>query len=298
MRFAFIINSQSPQSAADARKLQSMFGDEHSYLITQVAGEATVLSQQAVDYGYTHIIAVGGDGTINEVVNGMMASAKYAETKPFFTILPRGSGNDFARSLGISKQLNHLRERLNSTDVCSIDIGLVEFKDLNGNDCSRYFINVMDAGLGGHVAQKVSQYKRGLWSFTAYQRAILTTLPFYNKKTATLNSENYRHSGPVLSVVVANGRWFGNGLCISPDASLRDGALQLVVLGDVGILEYLLYLPRVLREKKIKHKAVVYKSIKSVIIDGINIPLQLDGEFVGYTPLKVTAVASALNVLQ
>jgi len=292
MRLFFIINGRYRRSKIDKLELQLRFGNEHAYILTEASGHASELAKIAVDNCYTHLIAVGGDGTINEVVNGMISSEAFDTSKPILTFLPRGSGNDLARTLSYDASIESLEQRIRRNNYMAMDVGCARWeKDF------RYFLNVMDFGLGGNVAAKVEAYRRGRWSFLAYQRAICSVLPFYRKHTIKISSREFKFEGKALSVVIANGRWFGGGLGIAPDALSDDGLLNLVVLGNVGILEYLLYLPRILKGKKIEHREVLYATTNEVIVIGTNVLCELDGEIARQAPANISVIAGKIRML-
>lgn len=297
MRFAFIINSQSKDAASCMKALQQKFGSTHLYHLTEEEGSARTIAKQATDEGYSIIVAVGGDGTINEVVNGMIESLHYQTLRPFLGIFPRGSGNDFARSVSATSNIEEFYNRLTARSFRNIDVGLVKFLNHHRESVQRYFINIMDGGLGGCVAQRVNKYRKSTWSFGAYQRAILATLPGFRKTNISICSENFNYDGQALSIVIANGAWFGSGLCIAPDAQPSDGRLEIVLLGKVGFFQYLRYTPQVMRGKKIKHREVKYSCGQQITIHGENLPIELDGEFVGFAPCEISIVPGAIRLI-
>jgi diacylglycerol kinase (ATP) len=293
MRLFFIINSRHYCVREDVQNLRQHFGHEHEYRLTDFPGHAIELATYAINHRFTHIIAVGGDGTINEVINGMMNSEAYEDWQPVFTFLPRGSGNDLARTMGYDSSINSLYQRIEGNDIVDMDVGIARF-----SEGDRYFMNVMDLGLGGSIALKVETYRRGKWSFLAYQRAILSVLPFYVKQTITIESATFQYDGKALSAVIANGLWFGGGLGIAPDAKINDGLLNLVVIGNVGIAEYLYYLPRIMMGKKIIHKEVHYLELKSLTVKGNNLPCEMDGESSGTEPVEISVIPGKIKILQ
>lgn len=109
--------------------------------------------------------------------------------------------------------------------------------------------------------------------------------------------EGYRYEGPVLSIVVANGKWFGNGIGIAPLAEVNSGRLSVVVIGRLGILDYLLQLPELLRCKKIRHRQVVYQESKEVFITGETTAIEVDGEYAGRGPCRVGIIPAAIRLL-
>ncbi len=292
MRLFFIINSRNRSGNSDIVKLRLRFGNKHEYQLTEFAGHAIELANYAVQQRFTHIIAVGGDGTLNEVVNGMLKCDAYEDVKPLFTFLPRGSGNDLARTLGYDTTINSLCKRIERNNIQMMDVGLAITAE-----CKRYFVNVMDLGLGGSVAEKVDAYRRDKWSFLAYQRAIWRILPFYEKHTISITSSEHNFEGKALSVVIANGRWFGAGLGIAPEAHVNDGLLNLVIIGNVGIAEYLYYMPRIMMGKKINHAEVHYATVKGLTIRGNNLPCEMDGEAAGTAPVDISVIPGKIRLL-
>jgi YegS/Rv2252/BmrU family lipid kinase len=297
MLVAFIINSQSRKANAAMHALSMAFAEEHKFLTTTHAGHARELATQCCSAGFTHVIAVGGDGTLNEVVDGMMISSNTALELPILSFIPCGTGNDFARNFGITGSIDAFIHRIKEGQITYSDVGFVAFSASNGMAINRHFINVMDIGLGGNIARKVNTYRRSRWSALAYQRGIMSTLPFYRKSVIEISSPQLNYTGPVLSVVLANGKWFGNGLGIAPSANPSNGQLSLVLLGRVGIMEYILNLPNILRCKPIRHREVKYVDCKEVHLGGEPTAMELDGEFVGYSPCYVQVKALALRLL-
>lgn len=297
MRICFIINSRSYNAASRLKKLRACFGPDASYLMTKFAGHACELGEQAVDEEYTHIVAVGGDGTIHEVVNGIINSKRYEALRPIFTLLPSGSGNDLARTLEFDDAVASLQHRIQRNSILQADIGAALFG--NGNQSSvRYFINVMDLGLGGAIAKRVDSFRRSRFAFFAYQRAIFSILPFYRRSSVTVDVDGIRYEGELLSVVIANGKWFGSGLGIAPDALLDDGQLQIVILGRVGILQYLYHLPSIMGGRKIAHKEVSYHTGRHIVVTGDELICEMDGEVAGRGPVEVSVLPGRLRMLR
>lgn len=297
MRIFFIINSRIPRASITLRKLQSSFEFNAEFHLTKYAGHARQLALQATDHHSTHIVAVGGNGTINEVINGILESVSFKKHQPMFTFLPRGSGNDLARTLKCPADITSLKRRINHGTFLLADVGLAEFYNNKESSLKRYFLNVMDLGLGSAVAKQVEIYRKGKWSFLSYQRALLTVLPTHRSHLTQIKINGLKYSGKVLSIVLANGKWFGGGLGIAPDADLTSGKLQVVILGKVGVLEYLRYLPRILLGKKINHKEVHYLTSSKIKVEGECLTAELDGEVFGAAPVCISIQPGILKIL-
>jgi len=297
MRIAFIINSNSTKAKKVFETIRNHIQHEYKAFHTTEPGSAIAISSACIKDDFTHLAVLGGDGTINEVFNGMMRADKTADELPILCIMPCGTGNDFARNFNLSNDIELFIQRLNRGTIQYSDGGAVQYTNVMGECEQRFFINVMDIGLGGLIAQRVNQYKRGPLAFLSYQRSILRTLPFYVKRCMTVRTSSINHSSPAMSVVVANGKWFGNGLGIAPEAKCDDGQLDCVILAKVNTWDYLLNLPAIIRCKPVKHKEVHYNRVMELRVDGDNNPIELDGEFAGFSPAHIRIVPRAVRLL-
>jgi YegS/Rv2252/BmrU family lipid kinase len=297
MRIAFIIHSKSAKARNSFAEISSQIIHEHVAFHTTGIGSAHEIALGCIKEGYTHLAVLGGDGTLNEVFNGMIQSGKNADELPILCIHPCGTGNDFARNLNLSEKSEAFLRRLNEGSVQYSDGGVVQYTNLIGRVEMRYFINAMDVGLGGLISQRVNQYRRGRLAFLSYQRGILRTIPFYFKTYMTVKTEEHIYSGPAMSVVVANGKWFGNGLGIAPHADVSDGVLNCVILGRVNLWDYMLNLHSIIRCRPIQHKEIHYKAANEIEIKGEPSPLELDGEYVGFSPASIRVIPRAIRLL-
>jgi diacylglycerol kinase (ATP) len=298
-RWLFIIREPSSTSDRISMRLKGVFGSHHSYKVSEYPGHSILLAEEAVYESFQYVIAVGGDGTIHEVINGLYAGSKNKGIEaPALAILPVGTGNDFARTIGITNSLNALQDRLARGETQLIDLGKCSYMNCTGQIESRCFINVMDVGIGGSIAARVARYRRGFWAKLAYQRALLRELPFYKRATITCKMNGNKQELEVLSLVIANGKWFGKGIGISPYSSINDGILNGVIFGRVGIIEYILHLPSLVRCKRVIHPEVSYHEMREVSVDSTHaLPVELDGEFLGYTPSSISVVPQAIRLV-
>lgn len=297
MRLAIIINSSSQKAKKAYAQLIENLTIEISCFETTAIGSAHEIAEYCAIEGFSYVVALGGDGTVNEIFNGLMSCGKSADELPVLCILPCGTGNDFARNFNFTSNVSEFVQRLQTNRIQYSDGGLVEFIDDKGKSSNRYFLNVMDIGLGGRIAKRVNTYRRGLTAMGAYHRAIIASLPFYRKKSMQVRMDKKMYSGPLLSVVVANGKWFGKGMGIAPAANTSDGLLNSIVLAKVGFWEYLAYLPRIMRCKPINHPQVFYDSATNILVTGEENPIQLDGEYVGNSPASIRVIPKAIRLL-
>ena len=297
MRIAFIINSNSSTARKAYHEIRRHLRHKHEAYYTTAIGSANEIASTCLKEDYTHLAVLGGDGTLNEVFNALMNSGKPADELPILCIHPCGTGNDFVRNLQINNKAEDFLRRLDSGEVRYSDGGHASYTNTKRQAEQRYFLNAMDAGLGGLIAQRVNEYRRGRLAFLAYQMSIIRTLPFYRKQNVTVKTLSEIYEGPALSVVAANGKWFGNGLGIAPEAEILSGYLECVILARVNFWDYILNIPAIIRCNKIKHTEVHYTQVREIIIEGENNPIEMDGEFVGTSPVHIRVIPRAVRLL-
>jgi len=305
-RIVFILHGKIRRIENLIGQISSVFSPDHFHIQLQrtaYKGHAHSLAKDAVEQGLNHIISVGGDGTLNEVLNGVIAASKMSALQTLdnlrIGILPYGAGNDFARGMGLSKSISDLKYAIEMDQWMVSDIGKMEFVDDCGIALSRYFINIADIGIGGIIAQKLSRTTKWAGATLTYQMAILTTLFTYNHQKVKIRSDSFNYDGNIMGVIMANGQYFGSGLGIAPDAKINDGLLNLILIGPISILDYLLQIPKLKKSILIEHPQLSYKTIKEVQINHCEcpLPIDMDGEFVGFTPINLAVIPAQIKVL-
>lgn len=257
--------------------------------LTTRAGHAEELAAQAVADGAERIVAIGGDGTVQEVVNGLL---REEGSSPELGIVPMGSGNDLARSLDLPRR---------TEDAWRIALGAATRRiDVARARCGgreRWFASAGGIGFDAQVAAAMatrSGWQRGAAGY------LLTTLSelrrFSNRRIRlTLDDESAEHA--VLFVAIANGAYYGGGMRIAPDASTDDGALDVCVVGDISRMTAIRQLPNLYRGTHVNHPAVAVARARRVVIEGgPETFVHLDGEPFGGLPLEVELAASRLAV--
>ena len=280
------------------RRLFESHASSHiiDYYITEGPDDASRFAYQCSVQSYDVIVSYGGDGTLHQVVQGMMRSRLPADILPKLAILPRGSGNDFVRTIPTCRKVSELWGLLQADHFQYTDVGQVE---IEGEGRPQYFLNIADAGLGGDVAQRIGKFRLG-WSARAmYHWAIVRSLLSYRAVETEVILDGHRWTGKALSVVVANGRYFGSGLGIAPEADVSDGLFELIILGDISIPEYLIYLKQLRQCRRIVHPEVHYFKTTQVSIRSTQLPLPLecDGEVYPPTPATFRCLKHRLRYL-
>ena len=259
-------------------------------------GEAIGLAENAARNGANIVLIAGGDGSVNECINGIISSGN-RDTR--LAIYPVGSGNDFARYLRIPRDLGILRDWILGDCHLESDLLHCHYRSHTGNLVSRYSNNITDIGLGGVVAEKVHRWGKKLGGNLSYQMAILHTLANYKNSDVRIEVEKDIWEGRVKSLIMANAPFFGSGLCIAPEASAFDGQMELIRIGEVSTFTYLRYLPGIRNCEKLDHPEISYRKCRSVSVDAPEkpLPIDMDGEFIGTTPLTVEVEPRLLKVI-
>ena len=206
---------------------------KHTIKFTEYAGHAVELAQQFSRDKADVIVAVGGDGTLNEVVNGMI----HASSNAVLGHIPMGTANDFSKTIELNKDIDQFISLLKNNTTKTIDIGKVTCLNKK-EEIIRYFINIADAGLGGYVANTLNKSKKLLGPNFTYFQAIIKGIIRFKKPLVKIKIGNISYEGKLMSIAICNGTTFGSGLIISPEAILDDGKFHITLLGDVTLLDY------------------------------------------------------------
>jgi YegS/Rv2252/BmrU family lipid kinase len=234
------------------------------------------------------LVVIGGDGTVNEVVNGV------AGTDAEIAVLPNGTGQDFARTHGIPSGIDEAVRAVLDRTTRTIDLGRVEVAD----GTTRFFANVGSAGMSGSVARRAnSMTKRFGGRATFFYALTREFLAWQNTRVELELDDGVRREGPMHDVIVANGRFHGGGMKLAPEARQDDGAFDVVTIGDVNKLDFLTTAPKLYSGRYLSHPKVELLRSSSVAIDAETpLPLEVDGEPIGTTPARFEVVRSALRL--
>ena len=285
---------------AVARKRIAALGIEFEEHVTSRAGEATDATREALLAGTTHIVAVGGDGTLNEVVNGYLNDTGSAiNNAASIALLPSGTGSDFRRSLGLTSQSSSLRTLIES-ETRLVDAGRAEFKDLNGADGSRFFINIASFGLGGDVSEMVNRWSgrlpRWIGGRARFGTAAIAALGRYKNVAVSLRLDEREMRISSNLIVVANGRFAGGGMMLAPHAEVDDGMFDVIVTDGATRFDVIKELPRIQRGSHLKNPKVKEMRSGQVSIDSEEpMAIDLDGEMVGWTPAVLKVLPSTIR---
>ncbi|MBC7264586.1 MAG: diacylglycerol kinase family lipid kinase [Chloroflexi bacterium] len=256
---------------------------------------ATQLAREAMKAGYRHIVAVGGDGTLNEVVNGLVDDGQ-VNPEVVLSLIPSGTGADFRKTVGIPHTTEGAIACACGTGERVIDLGEMVYMR-GGQQERRYFANVAGLGFDGEVWERVNPSTKILGGTIPYLVGLFATLVSYQNKEAEVQLDGAHLHQRVNSIVVCNGRYFGGGMYVGPNAVLDDGMFDVIVIGDVSKAELIANLPRIYRGTHLTHPKVdAYRSKEVTVTSRERMLLQAEGELIGETPVSFRVIPRALRV--
>jgi diacylglycerol kinase (ATP) len=270
---------------------------------TRRGGEAVEIAEREARAGRRLVIACGGDGTINEVANGILRAESEAE----LGLLPSGTGGDFRRTLDIPQRTADAAKALREGETRVMDAGRVTFVNEGGDAESRFFVNVASFGMGGDVIKRVKSREglpagaaRLLGGRLSFAAAALQAAVTFEKPLVRVSLDGGAEARMnVANFCIANARYFGGGMKIAPNAKVDDGRFDVVAVGDVSALtmlanSYRLYLGTHLGMQEVRH--ALARRVRAESADGSVVKLEVDGELAGRLPAEFEILPGALRV--
>jgi diacylglycerol kinase (ATP) len=286
-----------PRAAAQLREAIGPF----ELAMTGGRGEATALTRAAVETGYRRIVAVGGDGTINEAVNGLPIGTGTA-SDILFGCVTCGTGGDFRRSFGIGAGCDDSVRRLARGDARAIDVGQIWFEDDRGRPRRRLFVNIASFGLSG-LTDRMINSRRGakrMGGRLVFLGTSLAAFATYRFQPVRLGIDGKSIEAEINTVAVANGCYFGGGMRVAPDADPGDGMFDVVVMRGRAKLRMLRDLHHIYHGEHVRHPSVEVLRAREVIAEplcGEPVLLDVDGEDPGRLPARFEILPAALRLI-
>ena len=282
--------------------LREAFGDVRP-LFTERPGHATELARRALEGGAGLVVSMGGDGTMNEVMNGFFDGERPVRPEAALAILPAGTGGDFPKTTGTPRVFDDAARAIaaNRGRARTIAVGRLRFLDSDGKPALHHFVNITSFGIGGLVDRFVNQSSKAFGSKGSFFVAsIRASLAYKNARVRMTLDDGAPVERTVYSVAVANGRFFGGGMKMAPDAELDDGLFDVVTIGDVGIGTMLLHTSKIYAGTHVKLPFVTATRARRVHAEstaGEEVLLDVDGEQPGRLPATFEIVPRALRVV-
>ena len=306
MKLQLIVNPRAGSGRAGRRIPQieralAAHGISYQVSLTERPRHATALAQQARDTGFDTLAVVGGDGTINEVAQAYLGPNGDVPTGPDLALIPAGTGGDFRKTFDLADDVHTAVGRLHQAEPRPIDLGVVELVNHSGDQQVFAFINIMSFGMGGLVDELVNDGPKWLGGKAAFLLGTLRATLSYKNAPVSLRVDGKTYlETPILNVAICNGRFFGGGMQVAPQADPSDGLFDVVAMCDLTRVQGIALARHIYRGSHLGRRqielcrgqmveALPLRKQDSVLVD-------LDGETPGKLPLKARIVKNALRI--
>jgi YegS/Rv2252/BmrU family lipid kinase len=259
---------------------------------------ASIIARNKIKEGYSRIIVVGGDGTMNEVINGLFAQERIHTTEVMLGMISVGTGNDWARMFNIPADYEGAVRTIKEQKTFIQDAGLVTYRK-NGKAWNRYFINIAGLGFGARVVERSNRMKeKGKSGPALYFYNIFLSLIKYKSKKAAIEIDGTTYTRKVFSLNVGIGKYNGGGMIQVPHAIADDGLYSITLIKKMGKLNVLANVKRLYNGSIVQHSRVETYMARTVQING-SIPLHLetDGETLGHGPVSFRIIPKSVRVI-
>jgi diacylglycerol kinase (ATP) len=261
---------------------------------THFRGHATQLARDAAINGHRNFLAIGGDGTASEVIEGLVTQTSIPTDEFIVTTLPAGTGNDWARTLNIPKSHHRAFQILKRGHTACHDVGKVEYH-LDGQTRTRHFVNMAGIGLDAFILQQLGDHRPGPW---AYYLELFKAAAIYSAPTLSISTVNGTVEMPALMFIASLGKYGGGGMKIATDAVVDDGLFNMKFVSAMGGWKILAESRHLLWGTLGNSRYTQEFTASNVQIDSHDeVLLQADGELLGTTPVSITILPKAIRVL-
>jgi len=278
------------------RNLRSK-GLDYVLLRTEGPGDATRFAREALEGGGRFVVAAGGDGTVHEVVNGMLdAEGKPVGEDPVLGVVAAGSGSDFVRTFGLPGDATRACNHLTGDNTYPLDVGKITYAAPGGGTETRYFVNVAEAGLGAAVAARADRMSPRLGQ-AKYFVGFWLTLPRFKLADVRLRADRKTYEGPAYMIVVGNGQYYGGGMKVSPRSYPGDGVLDGVVFKGPKSDAFTM-IPKIYRGEHVPHPHIEELRVKGELVVEADrpLPIEADGEVLGNTPATFAVIPHPIKM--
>ena len=298
-RVVFLVNPASSNGSTGKRWPElahraAQLGLHGETLFSERPGHLIELAEQAARGGAALVVAVGGDGTLNETVNGVMQAGASAEV----ATIPLGTGMDFVRTYGIPSRFDDAVRTIVTGTTRTIDVGRVSYRTWDGHDAERYVANVGSVGMSAAIAQRANGMSKVLGGKATFFYALVRVFLEWQNTLVRVELEGgERREARMHDVIVANGRWHGGAMMLAPEAEPDDGLFDVVLIGDINKRDFVTTAPKIYKGTYLAHPKVDLLRARALTVDAPErLPIELDGEQVGTTPTRFEVVPAALRV--
>ncbi len=260
--------------------------------------DAERIAREGVRAGCERVLVAGGDGTLSEVVTGLLSAdlGGYAEVG----VLPCGTGGDFPRMLGLPRQLDRALQLLSRGKVRPIDAGRADYVDSTGRSARAYFLNVASFGITGLASALVNRAPKALGGRVSFLVGTVASIARYESAPVSIRVDGTLvHDGRLILGTAANGSYFGGGMRIAPEAKPDDGLLDVIVISHLSKPRLLTSLPSLYRGSHLRHQAVSFHRGRRIEVEAAPgaVWLELDGEPLGQLPATFEVLPGAIQLI-
>ena len=297
-RVVFLVNPASDNGATGRRwpelaHAAAAAGLDGTALISERPGHLAELARAAARDGADLLVVVGGDGSVYEAANGLSG----VPDPPALAVVARGTGWDFVRTYGIPRRIEDAARVALAGETRAVDLGRATYRSWDGRQADAVFANVASVGMSGAIAKRANETTKALGGKASYLWATFAVFAGWSASEITVTVDGETRSGRMIDVVVGNGRYFGGGMEICPEAEPDDGLFDVLLIGDVTKRDLVLTMPKIYRGTHLPHpRAELLRGmVVTVEADG-RLPVQLDGEQPGTSPVRFEALPGALRL--
>jgi diacylglycerol kinase (ATP) len=280
------------------REMERRFGK--NYLLTETSGQgnASILARDAAKKGAVLVIAAGGDGTVNEVINGLLQNRKPVNDQCELGILNSGSGSGLAQTLGLPASISDQLDVIFNSAAKPMDVGFVDFKDMLYHSCERLFVSECQVGLGGSVVSQVGMKLKHFGGRIAFGTVALSHLFHYKASEMTMiHDQQQPVSKKLMGITIGNGIYCAGGMTLTPDACTDDGLLDVLQIHEMSLIKRFLNFGKVYSGSHIHSPRFSIRQVKEISI-GSEQPvwIETDGELLGKTPCRIGIIPGVIRV--
>ena len=296
----FVVNPAAANGSTgrrwpEIRERLTRAGVTGEVLLSERPGHAVELAEEAARSGARLVVAVGGDGTVNEAVNGLVRAGRNHEVE--LAVIPRGTGRDFARSLGIPRDVDGAAAVAGNATVRAVDVGRARFRGWDGRPHQAYFANFAGAGISGAIARRANISSKALGGRISFIWATVAVFARWTSSELTVTVDGEERRGPMFEVLVTNGEFTAGGMWVTPGAATDDGLFDVLLIGDVTKADFVRTFPKVYRGRHLGHpKIELLRGHRVSVVAPSALPVALDGEHPGTTPAEFDLLPRALRV--
>lgn len=259
---------------------------EYVIYVSKSIGDISKIVSDYYDLGYNEFVAVGGDGSFSELINGFKFPCERIAT---IGILPMGTGNDFVKNTIEKKNFDLIFDAILENRKVCIDVGVVN--DFN-------FINVCSFGIDGPIIKDTDRYKKILPGQSSYLFSTLKAGVTFKPNLVKVTADDKEYKGHMILIAIGNGKYFGGGMNICPDAKLDDGLFEVCLVSDVSKLKFIREISKVYSGRLGELKEVIYLKAKKIKIEVQDEPyyINADGNLMGITPANISIIEKSVFI--